>query len=255
MLIRIIRGFKNPYSASKPPTLTPFDAVRQATSSYRPCTIRWFAEYFPPRRLANKHSKGSAMWRNTLGNARFQEKFAVLLCTAVLTGVLVPLVKNHMDRTLFEQQTLFEVNLAQQAELVQARTQFLKELVDPLWQFQLLALQVSYDANDKDKLAAAIEKYDEGSWEHLKRIRALVGGSRWFTSEATQQRLTEFIDKWLLVDIDHRLMILARQGVDADWREFNQRLYIESRQKTDALLVALAEDFGLSPESATTIRK
>lgn len=195
------------------------------------------------------------IWRNLFGNARFQEKIAVLLATAVLTGVLVPLVKYHMDRNLFEQQTLFEVNLARQAELVEARAQFLKELVEPLWQFQLLALQVSYDASDSEKLAESLERYDEGSWEHIKKIRALVGGSRWFTTEATQQRLTEFIDQWLLMDVDHQLMILARQGEQANWQEFNQRLYQESRIKTDALLVALAEDFDLSPQSKVTVRK
>jgi hypothetical protein len=188
-------------------------------------------------------------------NSRFVEKIAVLVATAVLTGVLVPLVKYHMDRNLFEQQTLFEVNLARQSELVQARAQFLKELVDPLRQFQLLALQVSYDAGNKERLTASLEKYDEGSWEHLKKIRALVGGSRWFTTEATQRRLTEFIDRWLLVDVDHQLMQLARTGEDADWQQFNRKLYVESREKTDALLVALAKDFGLSPDSQTTVRR
>jgi hypothetical protein len=193
--------------------------------------------------------------RRILTDTRFQEKIAVLICTAVLTGLLVPWVKYHMDRTLFEQQTLFEVNLARQSELIQARAQFLKELVDPLWQYQLLALQVSFDAEDADKLAASLERYDAGSWEHLKRIRALIGGSRWFTNAETQRRLTEFVDQWLLVDVDRELMLLARHGKDANWSEFNQRLYVESRERTDALLVALADDFGLSPESVTTVRK
>jgi hypothetical protein len=191
------------------------------------------------------------IWRN----AHFQEKIAVLLATAVLTGVLVPLVKYHMDRNLFQQQTLFEVNLQRQTELVQARAQFLKELVEPLWQFQLLALQVSYDANDKEKLAASLERYDTGSWEHIKKIRALVGGSRWFTTEETQRRLTDFIDQWLLSDVDQRLMMLASRGEPADWQRFNRQLYTESRERTDALLVALAQDFGLSPESMSTVRK
>jgi hypothetical protein len=160
-----------------------------------------------------------------------------------------------LQGNLFEQQTLFEVNLDQQAELVSARAQFLKELVEPLWQYQLLALKVTYDAGDEEKLAASLKNYDQASWEHLNRILALVGGARWFTTEATQKRLNQFIDQWLLIDVDHQLMLLARQGQAADWRNFNQRLCRESRERTDALLVALAQDFGLSPESQSTARK
>jgi len=185
-----------------------------------------------------------------LVSASFLEKVFLLVVGAALTGVLVPVVKARMDRNRFEQQKRFEAELARQAELVKARAQFLRDLADPVWQFQLLALQVSYDSDSPEKLESALATYDAQSWQHLKRIRALVGGARWLTSESAYQGLTDFVDSWLVRDIDMRLMSVRRAGKRADWGEFNRWLYAESRTRTDTLLVALADDFGLGPEAA-----
>jgi len=43
------------------------------------------------------------------------------------------------------------------------------------------------------------------------------------------------------------LMKRRRGDGKANWSEFNQWLYAESRRRTDALLVILAKDFGLGP--------
>ncbi len=182
-----------------------------------------------------------------LASASFLEKVFLLVVGAALTGIIVPVIKFRMDRSWFKQQKKFEAELARQAEIVKARAQFLRDLVDPVWQFQLLALQVTYDSHSEERFQAALTSYDDESWQHLKRIRALVGGARWFTSELAYQALTEFVDGWLLNELDHGLMNRRRGREMADWTEFNQWLYSESRKKTDALLVLLAKDFGLAP--------
>lgn len=182
-----------------------------------------------------------------LASASFLEKVFLLVVGAGLTGIIVPVIKFRMDRSWFEQQKKFEAELARQAEIVKARAQFLRDLVDPVWQFQLLALQVSYDSHSEERFQAALASYDDESWQHLKRIRALVGGARWFTSELAYQALTEFVDGWLLHELDMKLMD-RRQGKEIeDWMAFNQWLDSESRKRTDALLVVLAKDFGLAP--------
>ena len=127
-----------------------------------------------------------------LASTSFLEKVFLLFVGAALTGLLVPLVKSRMDRTRFEQQKRFEAELARQGELVKARAQFLRDLADPVWNFQLLALQVSYDSESPEKLQSALTSYDAQSWQHLKQIRALVGGARWFTSEPAYKALTDF---------------------------------------------------------------
>jgi hypothetical protein len=185
-----------------------------------------------------------------LASTSFLEKVFLLVVGAVLTGLLVPLVKSRMDRTRFEQQERFEAELARQGELVKARAQFLRDLADPVWHFQLLALQVSYDGESPEKLQSALTSYDAQSWQHLKQIRALVGGARWFTSEPAYQVLTDFVDGWLIHEVDMKLMSVRRAGRRANWGQFNRWLYAESRTRTDALLVALADDFGLSPSVA-----
>ena len=185
-----------------------------------------------------------------LASTSFLEKVFLLFVGAALTGLLVPLVKSRMDRTRFEQQKRFEAELARQGELVKARAQFLRDLADPVWNFQLLALQVSYDSESPEKLQSALTSYDAQSWQHLKQIRALVGGARWFTSEPAYQALTDFVDGWLIHEVDMKLMSVRRAGQRANWGQFNRWLYAESRTRTDALLVVLADDFGLSPSVA-----
>jgi hypothetical protein len=188
-----------------------------------------------------------------LASASFLEKVSLLVVGAALTGIIVPVVKYRMDQNRFEQQKMFEAELARQAELVKARAQFLRDLVDPVWQFQLLALQVSYDTDTKEKHQAALASYDEQSWQHLKRIRAIVGGARWFTSEPAYRALTEFVDGWLIQEVD-RALLLRRRGDDgATWLDFNQWLYAESKNKTDSLLVLLAKDFDLAPAEVTPV--
>lgn len=182
-----------------------------------------------------------------LASTSFLEKVLLLLVGAALTGIIVPVVKFRMDQSRFEQQKKFEAELARQAEIGSARAQFLRDLVDPVWQFQLLALQVSYDSHSAERFQAALAAYDEQSWHHLKRIRAIVGGARWFTSESAYRALTDFVDGWLIHEVDMELMKRRRGGGKANWSEFNQWLYAESRRRTDELLVILARDFGLGP--------
>jgi len=182
-----------------------------------------------------------------LASTSFLEKVLLLLVGAALTGIIVPVVKFRMDQSRFEQQKKFEAELARQAEIGSARAQFLRDLVDPVWQFQLLALQVSYDSHSAERFQAALAAYEEQSWHHLKRIRAIVGGARWFTSESAYQALTDFVDGWLIHEVDMELMKRRRGGGKANWSEFNQWLYAESRRRTDELLVILARDFGLGP--------
>jgi hypothetical protein len=182
-----------------------------------------------------------------LASTSFLEKVLLLLVGAALTGIIVPVVKFRMDQSRFEQQKKFEAELARQAEIGSARAQFLRDLVDPVWQFQLLALQVSYDSHSAERFQAALAAYDEQSWHHLKRIRAIVGGARWFTSESAYRALTDFVDGWLIHEVDMELMKRRRGDGKANWSEFNQWLYAESRRRTDALLVILAKDFGLGP--------
>jgi len=186
-----------------------------------------------------------------LASASFLEKLLLLVVGAALTGIIVPVVKFRMDRTNFKQQKRFEAELARQSEIVKARGQFLRDFVDPVWQFQLLALQVSYDSHSPEKYEAALAKYDEESWHHLKRIRALVGGARWFTSDSAYRALTEFVDGWLLHEVDMELEQRKRNPESADWTQFNQWLYEESRNKTDALLVRLADAFDLAPDTVS----
>lgn len=183
-----------------------------------------------------------------LTGSSFIEKAFLLILGALLTGILVPLIKLLIDRNWFRQQKRFEADIAREAEIVRARAQFLKDIVDPVWQFQLLALQVSYDVLTKKENTKAFQTYDEQSWQHLARIRTIIGGARWFTSPHAYKLLTNFVDGWLLRDVDMQLTNLTKKAEKGDWDLFHAMLYADSRTQTDDLLVALARDFNLTPD-------
>ena len=83
-------------------------------------------------------------------------------------------------------------------------------------------------------------------WQHLKKMRALVGGARWFTSVAAYKALTEFVDGWLIHELDMTVQ-KRRRGDSGNWSTFNRWLYAESRSRTHSLLLILANDLGLAP--------
>jgi hypothetical protein len=60
-----------------------------------------------------------------------------------------------------------------------------------------------------------------------------------------QKILTEFVDGWLIHELDMTVQ-RRRRGDSANWSQFNRWLYAESRIRTDSLLVILASDFGLA---------
>ena len=102
----------------------------------------------------------------------------------------------------------------------------MRDLVDPVRQLQLLALQISYDSHSEEKYQAALASYDEQMWQHLKKMRALVGGARWFTSVAAYKALTEFVDGWLIHELDMTVQ-KRRRGDSGNWSQFNRWLYAE----------------------------
>ena len=184
----------------------------------------------------------------------FLEKVLLLLLGATITGIFVPIVKSSMDKRQFEQQKRFEATVARQAEILKTQSNFLREFAEYVWEFQLSALQVSYYRGSSEKLfKEAVSKYDEQSWLNLMKIRAAVGGARWYTSDTTYALLNAFIDDWLIYEVDLKLMNLIRKGENAKWTEFHSRLFNESKIKTNAILLALAEDYGLAPMSVEKI--
>jgi hypothetical protein len=173
----------------------------------------------------------------------FFEQVVILALTAVVTGFLVPYILRRIDeRRLREQQ------------IVEAQTRLLDSLTKQLWEFQLLALSVSYyklQGREED-FKGALERYDSRSWEFFGSLRTEISVAGRLTTERTYKKLLQFYHDWL-IPMDRALMSLVKQDAStAEWQEFHNSLQ-KSGPKTDEIISLLAGEFGLSKHKTRPI--
>src|SRR5689334_4757017 len=133
------------------------------------------------------------------------ENVFLILFTATLTGLLVPIIKAKMDQNRFREQKAFEQQLYIQSMRIETQTKFLDELAQSLWEFQLLATEPAYLRlqGNKDGGEDSSRKYDEKALALLTKIRSQVGKARTLASSGVYDRLLKLyqalstrIDPW-----------------------------------------------------------
>jgi hypothetical protein len=178
-------------------------------------------------------------------SASFTENVLLLLVTAVLTGLLVPLVKGYMDDKKYRQQKQFEAQLARQTKVIESQVALLESMSQLLWQFHMSYLEVSYyaKAGNIKRYDAALSEYDRKSWEYFIKIGAEIGKAQRLTSDSTYQKLKEFFDDWVRV-VDNDIARLAATKAKQDvWAKHHDRAYIEGGRKIDEVLTILTKEF------------
>jgi hypothetical protein len=194
----------------------------------------------------------------------FGQNILLLLLTALLTGLLVPIVKGFVDDRKLEKQKRFdderlrsqkrfEADIARQAKVIDAQAQLLDELAEVLWGYQKLLLRITYYAviGDPDKHRVAFIEYDDHSWDLLGSLLALISKTRRLASADIQDRLERLYQSFV-IEVDHTVLQLrrtasSRDGADDEgWRRLQNYLFGEIRQEIDAVLTALAAQLRLS---------
>jgi hypothetical protein len=193
----------------------------------------------------------------------FLEGLLFLLSTAALSGFLVPYILKQVDaRKLKEQKAIderknyeqkaFEADLVRQSKVLEAQAQLLESLAKQLWEFQLLALAVSYYKihHDEVKYENALKEYDEKAWMYFATLRAEISKALYLTSSETYHSLLGLY-KRELISLDSSLMRLVRE--DAKHEEWTAHHDFQGSiaNKTDQVLDLLAEELRLSKKSVT----
>jgi len=191
----------------------------------------------------------------------FLEGLLLLLSTAALSGFLVPYVLKQIDaRKLKEQKAIderknreqkeFEADLARQSKVLEAQAQLLESLAKQLWEFQLLAMAVSYYKfhHDEVKYKKALQEYDEKAWMYFGTIRTEISKASYLTSSETRHTLLGLYTKEL-ISLDSSLMRLVREDANHEEWTANYNVYGSIGNKTDQVLDLLAEELRLSKKS------
>jgi len=127
----------------------------------------------------------------------------------------------------------------------------LENLAKQLWEFENLALTVSYyklNASD-EKYQNALQEYDAKAWSYFSNIRIELSKAHRLTSADTYQMLYDFYRDWL-IEMDAILMALVKNNVSIEeWREYHDAFQATIGEKTDPILNRLSEEFHLGKQN------
>ncbi len=177
----------------------------------------------------------------------FSEQLILLILTAAITGFFVPLILKWRDERKLRGQKAYEAQLARQGKIIESQVALLENLAKQLWEFQLLALTVSYYKSNEDdeKYRNALQEYDAKAWSYFGSIRIELSKAQRLTNADTYQMLHDFYRDWL-IEMDANLMALVKNNASVDeWRKYHSDFQTTIGEKTDAILNRLSEEFHL----------
>ena len=186
--------------------------------------------------------------RKVLGSESFVEKAALLLLTALITGMLVPLAIGWINANETRRQQAVNEARTRNDALVAAQSRLLDEFTETISTIQTLALDVSWhgipDVANPEMQKRAYERYSDQIIGHIARWRAEVAKARILASPQVAEKMyRHFADMF-----DQDLEIVKLMNRHADAAEWNAR-HSKSEEflvKGEALLGELARDMGLS---------
>lgn len=198
-----------------------------------------------------------------------RDSIVLLVLTVVLVGLLVPSVKEIIDRRSQHKQQesedrrrreekKYDADLARQSKVIESQAQLLDNLACMFWKLWKMLLQiVRYRTlqKDLDKHDAAYKAYDDESWVLMVDIRAEISRARRLASEEIHARLTVLFKRFS-DELDMTLTSLRNQdvyldssskdGLDKDWNAFHIVIYEDVGNEIDTTLTALATELRLA---------
>ena len=178
----------------------------------------------------------------------FIEKILLFLVTAGLTGFLIPVVTQNIAHKQLLEQRLYETELTRENAIIEAQIKLIENLSDLLWEYQLLAIEVTYyqPHEDQTNYIAALADYDKRTGDLLGELRSEISKSLRLTSLDTYNLLTEmYYSELIEIDVNLRMLI---EGQSEDWHTFNQYLVYELSEKVDQLIYDLSIEMGLTTD-------
>jgi hypothetical protein len=126
-----------------------------------------------------------------------RDSIVLLVLTVVLIGLLVPTVKEIIDRSSLHKQQESEdrrrreekkyyADLARQGKVIESQAQLLDHLAGMFWHLWKMLLRIVYYRTlqkDRDKHDAAFKAYDDESWDLMADIKAEISRARRLASD------------------------------------------------------------------------
>jgi hypothetical protein len=157
-----------------------------------------------------------------------------VVLTALLGGLLVPIVKDRLDR---------------RTERFRSSLKLIDDLADCLWAYWKAALRIAYYGRQGAPGAAghteALRRWDgDESWDRGTQIQILLSRSRRLLRPGTYEGLA--VAQQQVVDsLDQKVDRLRQGATPGDWEQFYRSLMSERRASIDTILAEVVADLRL----------
>ncbi len=181
----------------------------------------------------------------------FNQNVALIVITAGITGLLVPIVKGVMDRRHFRGQKDYEAELTRQTAVLDAQVKLLEDVSSVLWEYVLSLIEVSYykvNGNEK-RFNQARESYEDAAGTRFGRMQAEFSKARRLVSPERWLELQDLYREFLR--LDSRVMQLG-SSVDGWHQQHREAFGVQNR--IGEVLGDLAAEMGLiGPEARPNV--
>ncbi|MFO0699261.1 MAG: hypothetical protein U0236_08535 [Nitrospira sp.] len=173
--------------------------------------------------------------------AAFWEKIVLLVVTALVSGIVIPLILKQADESR-----------ARRAAIVAAQEQLYREASETMLTLQTLALDVSWygtsQAKDEDNQRRAYSRYSDRVVELVARWRVQIARAKSLTSPDIANKLAQMLHTFFKVQDTPMVHAWKTCSTKCDWEELHQHNEVQLGA-TSALIEELARDLGLIRES------
>jgi hypothetical protein len=191
----------------------------------------------------------NSVLKNVLTSESFVEKVALLIITALLTGLLLPYALARYNNGVAARLKAADLARTKNDSIVQAQSKLVEDLASVVFTYETLALDVSWyktGAGKDEKLyQKAYEKYSDKIVDLLSTWRSLSARSQTLTSPAVSARINDFQVR-VFTQQDTPMIALNRRN--ASEKEWEDQHYRNEQMLTEAhlLISQIMEDVGLS---------
>jgi hypothetical protein len=182
-------------------------------------------------------SKRNSILR-TLSSESFIEKASLLVLTAILSGLLVPLVVRSVDRAREGKEAVWR-----------AQARLFDELSETILTYETLALDVSWygtrDARNAEMQKRAFERYSERVVDLVAKWRSQHSRAQTLASPQIASKIDRFLTTVFRRQDTPLNSLWSTCGVKCDW----QTQHDESERvlrEANALIAEIGNDLGLS---------
>jgi lantibiotic modifying enzyme len=167
----------------------------------------------------------------------FWEKVALLVATAILSGLVIPLVIKGTDEAR-----------ARKSGVSQAQEQLYRDVSKTVLTLQTLVLDVSWfgstEGKNSEMQKQAFSRYNERVVDLVADWRTQIARATTLTSPEIAKKLTNFLNEVFLTQDIPTVQQWTKCSIDCDWSN-QHRINEGMLGKANALVVDLAKDLGL----------